>query len=249
MKSVSILGVRLAAQRYGEAVDRLLDAAGSGIRLRVHFCNVHTLTEAQDNESLRGVFESAGMLAMDGMPLVWVGRLRGARLAERVSGPDVMLSLCDRGRALHLRHYFLGGEPGVPEALGAALTERFPGLLVVGTESPPFRVMSPDEDAAMVHRVNASNPHILWIGLGAPKQEFWAADHEGQLTVPLLLPVGAAFNFHSGKVRRAPRWMQRVGLEWLFRLAAEPRRLWRRYMATNSRFLYLVAREEIARRR
>jgi N-acetylglucosaminyldiphosphoundecaprenol N-acetyl-beta-D-mannosaminyltransferase len=118
---------------------------------------------------------------------------------------------------------------------------------VVGTESPPFGPMSPDEDAALVARINAAAPHVLWIGLGSPKQEVWAAGHEDRLDVPLILPVGAAFDFHSGRVRRAPWWMQRAGLEWLFRIAVEPRRLWRRYLVTNARFLYLLVKESRAR--
>ena len=189
------------------------------------------------------------MVAMDGVPLVWVARRRGAVAAERVCGPDVMLTVCDRGRELGLRHYFLGGRPGVPEALRDRLTERFPGLLVVGAESPPFRALSAEEDAALVDRINDAAPHVLWIGLGSPKQEFWAADHEGALQAPLLLPVGAAFDFHSGNLRRAPRWMQRVGLEWLFRVAMEPRRLAGRYLTTNARFAAGVLREEAHLRR
>jgi N-acetylglucosaminyldiphosphoundecaprenol N-acetyl-beta-D-mannosaminyltransferase len=248
MKQISVLGVPLTAQAYDEAIERLTNAAASRVRLRAHFCTVHTLVEAHDDDRLRAVFESADMMAMDGMPLVWVARRSGARKAERVCGPDVLLSICDRGRETGLRHFFLGGRAGVPEQLAASLTTRYPGLDVVGTESPPFRPLSPDEDAALVAMINAANPHVLWIGLGSPKQEFWAAGHEDRLDVPLILPVGAAFDFHSGRLRRAPRWMQRSGLEWLFRLAAEPRRLLRRYVMTNGRFVFLVAREEVRRR-
>ena len=244
-----VLGTQLAVLDLGAAVDRLLDAARAGTRLRAHFCNVHSLVEASGNAELAAVFASAGIVAMDGMPLVWVARLRGQRAAERVCGPDVMLALCDRGRAVGLRHFFVGGQPGVPELLAGRLIDRCPGLQVVGTASPPFRAPSAEEDRELVDRINSAAPDVVWIGLGSPKQEIWAAEHESRLHSPLILPVGAAFDFYSGRVRRAPRWMQRVGLEWLFRLAAEPRRLWRRYAATNGRFAYLIVREEVARLR
>jgi N-acetylglucosaminyldiphosphoundecaprenol N-acetyl-beta-D-mannosaminyltransferase len=245
---VPVLGVPLSAQHYDAAVAELL-ARATGSTRRVHFGTVHSIVEAQSNTALKAAFDSADVIATDGIPLVWVVRRRGARHAERVCGPDVMLSLCDRGRAIGLRHYFLGGNPGVPEQLAARLTERFPGLQVAGTESPPFRPLSLEEDAALVERINAAEPHVVWVGLGSPKQELWAADHQDRLATGLILPVGAAFDFHSGRVRRAPRWMQRLGLEWLFRLAMDPRRLFRRYVVTNSRFVLLVLKEELARRR
>ncbi len=143
----------------------------------------------------------------------------------------------------------MGGRQGVPEQLTASLGTRFPGLDVVGRESPPFRPLSSSEDEALVERINAAAPDVLWVGLGAPKQEYWAADHESRLNVPLILPVGAAFDFYSGRIRRAPDWMRRIGLEWLFRLATEPRRLWRRYLMTNGQFMLLVLKEEVTRRR
>ena len=249
MTEIRILGVPITAQTYSAAIERLLSSAAGGGRLRAHFSTVHTVVEASQDARLRDVFEHAGMIATDGMPLVWVARRRGAVAAERVCGPDVMLTVCDRGRALGLRHYFLGGRPGVPDELRDRLTERFPGLLVVGAESPPFRALSDEEDAALVDRINDAAPHVLWIGLGSPKQEFWAAEHEAALQAPLLLPVGAAFDFHSGNLRRAPRWMQRIGLEWLFRVAMEPRRLAGRYLTTNARFAAGVLREEAHLRR
>jgi N-acetylglucosaminyldiphosphoundecaprenol N-acetyl-beta-D-mannosaminyltransferase len=249
MTTVELLGIPVTAQRYADAVDAFLVAAKEQRPFRAHFATVHSIVEATGNEALQTVFESADMVAADGMPLVWLSRRRGAPTAERVCGPDVMLSLCDRGRDVGLRHYFVGGRPGTPEALAERLFARFPGLAVAGTASPPFRSLDAAEDRALVDAINAATPDVIWIGLGSPKQEFWAADHAGRLTAPLILPVGAAFDFPSGRLRRAPRWMQRVGLEWLFRLAAEPRRLFRRYIVTNIRFGYLVAREELSRRR
>ena len=245
---VPVLGVPLSAQQYDAAIAELL-AWATGSTRRIHFATVHSIVEAQTNAALKAAFDSSDVVATDGIPLVWVVRRRGARGAQRVCGPDVMESLCDRGREAGLRHYFLGGNPGVPEQLAARLTERFPGLQTAGTESPPFRPLSTDEDAALVDRINTTKPHIVWVGLGSPKQELWAADHQERLSAGLILPVGAAFDFHSGRLRRAPSWMQRAGLEWLFRLAMDPRRLFRRYVVTNSKFVVLIVKEEISRRR
>jgi N-acetylglucosaminyldiphosphoundecaprenol N-acetyl-beta-D-mannosaminyltransferase len=245
MTRVSILGVPVEAQRYEPAIQALLEGARSGGPRRAHFATVHSVVEATDRPALREAFRSAWMVCTDGVPLAWVARLRGAP-AERVCGPDVMLSLCDRGRDATLRHYFLGGGPGTAERLAARLVAKFPGLAVVGTATPPFRAQTEDEDEATVRAINATSPDVVWVGLGSPKQELWAASHETQLSCHLILPVGAAFDFHSGGVPRAPGWMRRLGLEWLFRLAMEPRRLLRRYLVTNTRFVLKLAREELA---
>lgn len=248
MSAVTILGVTVEAQRYEAAISALLEAVRAEGPRRAHFATVHSVVESTGSAPLREAFASAWMVCTDGMPLAWVARLRGAR-AERVCGPDVMLTLCDRGRALGLRHYFLGGGPGTAERLAKVLASRFPGLEVAGTHAPPFRELSEAEDQAIVDTVNAASADVLWVGLGSPKQELWAAAHEARLQSHLILPVGAAFDFHSGKLRRAPSWMRRLGLEWLFRLAMEPRRLLRRYVVTNSRFVLLLIREEWSRRR
>jgi N-acetylglucosaminyldiphosphoundecaprenol N-acetyl-beta-D-mannosaminyltransferase len=245
---LEVLGVRLDAQRYGSAIEALVAAARLREARRAHFATVHSVIEATQLAAVREAFATAWMVCTDGLPLAWVARLRGIA-AERVCGPDVMLSVCDRGRAVGLRHYFLGGAPGTAERLAAVLTVRFPGLDVAGTGSPPFRPVSDAEDGAIVDAVNAAEPDVVWVGLGSPKQDLWAASHAPRLRCGLVLPVGAAFDFHSGGLRRAPRWMRRLGLEWLFRVAMEPRRLFRRYAATNTRFLVLLAREEWRRRR
>jgi N-acetylglucosaminyldiphosphoundecaprenol N-acetyl-beta-D-mannosaminyltransferase len=249
VSQVDILGVQLTAQPFNVAIDRLLAAVAERGHLRAHFCTVHSLVESTKDRSLAAAFASAQMVCTDGMPLVWVARRRGATTAERVAGPDVMLALCDRGRAAGLRHYLVGGGPGTAEILAERLGARFPGLDIAGTSAPPFRPLTRAEDDDLVDRINSSGASVVWIGLGAPKQELWAADHEARLHAPLVLPVGAAFDFHSGRLRRAPAWLRRFGLEWLFRVAMEPRRLARRYIKTNAQFLYLIAREEFARRR
>lgn len=248
MKRVSVLGSEILAATYEEAIRDLLERARGDGRERGHFCTVHSIVEGSRDERLRSVF-GTGLSFTDGMPLVWIARRRGAGFAERVCGPDVLASLCDRGRPLGFRHFFLGGAPGTPEALAESLGHQFPGLNTVGMHSPPFRELTPAEDDELVRSINAAHPDILWVGLGSPKQDFWAAAHLEWLDVPLVLAVGAAFDFQSGKLRRAPGWLRRIGLEWLFRLAMEPRRLFRRYLTTNLRFIYLLTREEIGRRR
>ena len=188
-----------------------------------------------------------GLVLPDGVPLVWVGRLRG-RPAERICGPDFMPALMDEGRAVGAKHYLYGGAPGVADRLAEHMVARFPGLQVVGVHSPPFR--EPDEaaDREDLERISATKPDFVWVGLGAPKQDTWIARYREALESPALLAVGAAFDFHSGQRQRAPRWMQRTGLEWLHRLALEPRRLARRYTSVNLHFLRIVVRETLSRR-
>jgi N-acetylglucosaminyldiphosphoundecaprenol N-acetyl-beta-D-mannosaminyltransferase len=170
---------------------------------------------------------------------------------ERVCGPDTMPALLDRGRAIGARHFFYGGAPGVADRLAASMSAQFPGLAVAGTYCPPFRPLTADEDAEVVRMIEESGADCVWVGLGSPKQEHWLAEHRDRLSAPLLLAVGAAFDFHSGTKRRAPRLMQRTGTEWLFRLASEPRRLLGRYVRTNARFVFLLAADafESVRRR
>ena len=180
--------------------------------------------------ALRDVHNAADMVTPDGMPLVWLGRLFGHRHVTRVYGPDLLLELCAATAIPGLRHFFYGGGEGVAEILTSRLRERFPALVVAGTCTPPYRPLSAAERATIIETIEASRPDIVWVGLGAPKQERWMAEFAPNLRIPVLIGVGAAFDFHAGVKPQAPRWMQRSGLEWLFRLATEPRRLWRRYL-------------------
>jgi N-acetylglucosaminyldiphosphoundecaprenol N-acetyl-beta-D-mannosaminyltransferase len=198
---------------------------------------VHGVMESQRDEALRAIHNEAGMVTPDGMPLVWLSRLYGLKHVDRVYGPDLMLALCQQSG---YRHYFYGGAEGVPERLAERLTQRFPGLQVVGTHSPPFRPLTEEEDKRIIEEINALAPDVVWIGLSTPKQERWMAAHLGKLQVPVMIGVGAAFDFHAGLVKQAPRWMQRSGFEWLFRLMAEPQRLWRRYFTNNPLFIALI---------
>jgi N-acetylglucosaminyldiphosphoundecaprenol N-acetyl-beta-D-mannosaminyltransferase len=201
---------------------------------------VHGVMESQRDAEVRLIHNSAGLVTPDGMPLVWLSRLMGFRHVERVYGPDLLLAVCERAVGQGYRHFFYGGASGVAGKLVARLQCRFPGLQVAGTYSPPFRPLTPEEDAAVVERINAAQPDIVWVGISTPKQERWMAEHVGRLTAPVLVGVGAAFDVHAGIRRQTPRWVQRSGLEWCFRLLTEPRRLWRRYLINNPWFLWRI---------
>jgi N-acetylglucosaminyldiphosphoundecaprenol N-acetyl-beta-D-mannosaminyltransferase len=207
----------------------------------VTITGVHGVVESQFDEDLRRIHNEAGMVTPDGMPMVWLGRNRGFEYMDRVYGPDLMLAVCERSQINGSRHFFYGGDNGVPELLRDRLIERYPGLQIVGTYSPPFRPLVDEEQTAVIDMINDANPDIVWVGLSTPKQERWMAAHVGRLNASVLIGVGAAFDFHAGLKMQAPRWMQRSGMEWFFRLMSEPRRLWRRYLKTNSLFLLLVA--------
>ena len=171
--------------------------------------------------------------------LVWLSRLRGFRHVERVYGPDLMLALCERSVHTGYRHFFYGGDRDVPDRLAGNLQRRFQGLRVAGGHSPPFRALTDEEDEAIVKLIDAARPDIVWVGLSTPKQEHWMAKHVDRLRASVLIGVGAAFDFHAGLKKQAPPWMRRSGLEWLFRVAIEPRRLWRRYASNIPLFLWL----------
>jgi N-acetylglucosaminyldiphosphoundecaprenol N-acetyl-beta-D-mannosaminyltransferase len=201
---------------------------------------VHGVMESQRDEALRLIHNRSGLTTPDGMPMVWAGRWAGFSGVRRVYGPDLMVALSARAAERGWRCYFFGGKEGIADRTASHLTHSFPHLSVAGTHSPPFRPLSEVEDAEVVARINASDADIVWVGLSTPKQERWMAAHLGRLTAPVLIGVGAAFDIHAGAVRQAPRWMQRSGLEWLFRLGTEPRRLARRYLTNNPLFVMRV---------
>lgn len=242
---VNILGVRVDALDMPRALGTIDEWVESGERHYVCIRDVHGVMACQKDETLRRIHSEAGMVTPDGMPLVWLSRRLGHPDTNRVCGPDFMLELCDHSRARGYRHFLYGGAPGVVEDLKANLETLYPGLQVVGAYSPPFRPLSEEEDAEVVAMINDAKPDIVWIGLSSPKQEYWMASHKGRIAASAMIGVGAAFDFHAGRQKRAPRWMQRSGLEWSFRLMSEPRRLWRRYLVMAPRFLALLAREEL----
>ena len=239
---VDVLGVGISAIRMADALARIEAWIATGDRQYVCVVPAHTVMDCCSDPELRAIVNAGGLVTPDGMSLVWLLRAGNYRHTERVYGPDLMLAVCRRSPEAGWRHFFLGGEEGVAAELAARLERQFPGLAVAGTLSPPYRDLSAEEDAALCEAVNASRPDVVWIGLGSPKQERWMAAHREALTAPVLIGVGAAFDFLSGRRRQAPRWIQRSGLEWLYRLASEPRRLWRRYIR-YPRFVFLVLRQ------
>jgi N-acetylglucosaminyldiphosphoundecaprenol N-acetyl-beta-D-mannosaminyltransferase len=245
--SFDVLGFPINAAPFERVLTRVLRAPDTGERLALHFATVHTLVEARGNDNLRRAL-GTGLIQPDGMPLVWLGRASGLDV-ERVCGPDFMPALIERGIPVGRRHFFYGGAPGVPEALAARLSSRYPGLRVAGTISPPFRPLSTAEEDAVLATINAADPDYVWVGLGTPKQDLWLAANRGRLNASTLLAVGAAFDLFAGRRRRAPRWMQRTGTEWIYRLATEPRRLASRYTRVNVRFVRLLLADRINRRR
>ncbi len=236
----NVLGVGVSAIDMAQAlheIDRWIAA-----RDQRYMCvtTVHSIMECQQDHELRQIFSNAGLVTPDGMPLVWLSRLAGHRHVARVYGPDLMLALCERSLTKGYRHYFYGGRPGVPELLTEKLRSRFPGLQVTGLCAPPFRALNPQESDEVVETINQAQPDIVWVGLGAPKQERWMAANVGRLEAPALIGVGADFDFHAVLNPLAPLSMQRCGLEWLFRLATEPTRLWKRYLVYNPLFITYV---------
>ena len=241
----NVLGVGVSALTLAQARDLIVGVRGQLRRGYVCLGNAHGLTEARSDSGLRKIYNESWLTTPDGMPLVWLG----PRAVERVYGPDLMLAVCDTGRASGLTHYFFGGAPGVAEELRQKLVARHPGLAVVGTFTPPFHPLDASELAALRTDVARTRPDILWVGLGTPKQERFMAEHGPMLETGVLIGVGAAFDFHSGRVRQAPRWMQRSGLEWLFRLGTEPRRLGPRYLKTNPLFVLRVLAQRLGLKR
>lgn len=234
---LNLLGVRVSAFTLQTAVAEMMTAIADRRRAYVSTCPVYTLMQGHERADVRAALNGAEWVTADGVPVVWALRLFGARSAGRVYGPDLMLALTEASTRAGYSHYYLGGGPGVAEALAQAMQTRFPDLRVAGMESPPFRALTPEEEQAMVERLNASGAQVVWVGLGSPKQDLWMARYRATLTAPLLIGVGAAFDFFTGRQAQAPRWMQANGLEWLFRFAHEPRRLWRRYVIYNPKFV------------
>jgi len=247
LESRRILGMRVDATSYDETADlvvsRALEASGG----MVCAASVNMVMQAFDDAAFLRIVNSADRVTPDGVPLVAALRHLGVSHAQRVYGPALMPIVCERAAARGLRVGFYGGTPEVLSAMHAALVARFPKLDMTFAYPPPFRPLSDCEDADVVAAIRKAEVQVLFVGLGCPKQERWMAEHRDALACPML-GVGAAFDFIAGIKRQAPAWMQRSGLEWLFRLATEPRRLWRRYLIGNPRFLYHYARELKSRR-
>lgn len=241
IERVNVLGVGVSAINLDLAKRAFIEAIQARKKGYVCVTGVHGIMESQNDAQLRSIHNKAFLVTPDGMPMTWMGRLQGFKSMSRVYGPDLMLDIMEISRESGLRHFFYGGANGVAQELRTRLEQRFPGIQIVGTYEPPFRPLNPEEEDELKRRVTESRPDIIWVGLGTPKQEKFMAEYLPMLDVTLMVGVGAAFDFHSGRLRQAPRWMQHSGLEWFFRLCVEPRRLWRRYLKNNPLFAFQAA--------
>jgi N-acetylglucosaminyldiphosphoundecaprenol N-acetyl-beta-D-mannosaminyltransferase len=245
--TVPVLGFDFFAGTIEGAAEAVIDRALSGEGGYACLTGVHGITTARRDTAHYDALTGAWMNFPDGMPVAWRQWMGGARPAGRVGGPDLMPKVIELGQGRKVRHYLLGSTDEVLDRLTRALDGRYPKAIVAGTYSPPFRALSPDEEDEMVQLVRTARPHIVWVGLGAPKQDLWMARHAPLLDPALCMGVGAAFDFISGTKPRAPSWMRSAGLEWVHRVSKEPRRLAPRYLQSNSRFVVDNTRD-IARR-
>jgi N-acetylglucosaminyldiphosphoundecaprenol N-acetyl-beta-D-mannosaminyltransferase len=235
-----VLGVKVSAINMKLAVELTDEWVVTGIPGYICVTGVHGVMEAQSDSEFRRILNHACINAPDGMPMSWIGHLQGFREMNRVFGPDFMTAMCRLSVERGYRNFLYGGKPGVAELLSETLQRKFPGLQVVGTYTPPFRNLTPEEEVEILAKVVESKPHILWVGLSTPKQEQFMAQYVDRLHVPLLVGVGAAFDYHSGRIRDCSEWIKRAGLQWLHRLMQDPR-LWRRYLRNNPAFLWHIA--------
>jgi N-acetylglucosaminyldiphosphoundecaprenol N-acetyl-beta-D-mannosaminyltransferase len=243
--SFETLGVRVDAAPIDEVVAQMEQWIRKGSwGHSIAATGMHGLVEAQHDPEFKRILNATDLVVPDGMPLVWLARRRGYRLRQRVYGPDLMLAFCKKAERKY-RHFFYGGEPGVAERLAESLHRRFPEMEMAGVYSPPFRPLSVNEDDEIARLISSASPDVLWVALGTPKQERWMFEHARRIKVPVMVSVGAAFDLLSGRRKQAPKWMRDRGLEWLFRLMQEPRRLWRRYLLCGPQFLAYLALDNL----
>jgi N-acetylglucosaminyldiphosphoundecaprenol N-acetyl-beta-D-mannosaminyltransferase len=242
--AIHLLGVRVHMVQIPDVIRQMelwiRERQGSHF---IAFTNIHGLTKAQRDRAFKEILNSADLDVPDGMPLVWMSRIRGYPLRKRVYGPELMLDFCEQTCRKGYRHFFYGGAPGAPQQLAHMLQTKCPWLKVTGTYSPPFRPLTGKEDEEIVAMIQRASPDVLWVGLSNGKQERWMYKHRDRLNVPVMAGVGAAFDLNSGRVRQAPPWMREHGLEWFYRLLQEPRRLWRRYLVCGPQFVWHVSLE------
>ena len=245
-----ILGVPLGLIDYERTLELIDAMAGEREHGYVCVCNVHTVMASREDPELRSALLGASLNVPDGQPLVWALNALGHSLSDRVYGPELMARACARAASSGQRFYLYGGRSqGALVQLALNLRNRYPGIRIVGGYSPPHRPLTEEEQVAVVAEINDARPDVVWVGIGVPKQEKWMAALRPRLEAPVLVGVGAAFDFHAGLVPQAPPWLQRAGLEWAYRLAHEPRRLWRRYLRYNPRFVGAFARQLADHRR
>jgi N-acetylglucosaminyldiphosphoundecaprenol N-acetyl-beta-D-mannosaminyltransferase len=245
-----VLGIPLALTDYEETLDWIDATVATGRKGYICVAAVHTVMVCQEDPDLREAVMGADFTVPDGQPLVWAMNMLGHQLPSRVYGPELMDRACARAARTGLKMYLYGGRnQGALVQLALNMRRRYPGLQIVGGYAPPFRELTSEEEDAVIEEIDRSGADVVWVGIGVPKQEKWMARMRPRLEAPVLIGVGAAFDFHAGLVPQAPDWMQRAGLEWAYRLAHEPKRLWKRYARYNPRFVSGFARQYARHRR
>lgn len=235
-----VLGIEVDALDMKRAIGRtreLLAAVSPGY---ICVAGVHGVMEAQRSSELADAYGHAALTIPDGMPLVWVGHLQGHKSMQRVTGPDFMLEVFRRKEFMNLRHFLYGGDSGVAQQLKAILNRRFPHAHIVAAETPPFRDLTAEEEVSLIAHVRAVQPDIIWVGLGCPRQELFMQRYAKLLGAPVMVGVGAAFDYHTGRIRDSADWVKKAGLQWLHRLIQDPRRLWKRYLRNNPAFMWRI---------
>jgi N-acetylglucosaminyldiphosphoundecaprenol N-acetyl-beta-D-mannosaminyltransferase len=238
-----LLGTKVSVTDIDKASRDIIDNITKGFKGYVCVAPASTIVECYKDPSLKDIINKSFITTPDGMPLVWIGKLKGHKSINRTYGPDLMLKLCEKGQDIRIKHFFYGGREDSVRKLIYGLKGKFADLEVAGYYSPPFRDIHYREEKNIIDQINNSGADILWVGIGSPKQEYWMHEHRGLINVPIMIGSGAAFDFLSGAKKQAPLWMQRSGLEWLFRLISEPGRLWKRYLIGNTMFILLVIKE------
>lgn len=238
----TVLGASIDALSWEEALSRIVQSGAARQSHYVCICNVHSVVTATRDPEFRNIINMADMATPDGAPIAWTLRKLGFPAQQRINGPDLMWKYLDIAQRLDHTVFFYGSTPEVLANLREAIGKQFPQLRIGGMHSPPFRALTPEEDAVEVDMINSSGANVVFVGLGCPKQEKWMAAHRGRIQA-VMIGVGAAFDYHSGMMKRAPLWWQRNGLEWLYRLGSEPRRLFKRYVVTNTLFIIGIARQ------
>jgi len=240
---INIFGVRVDATNLTSACQRIENWIEQKKKTYVCISPVATIVDCQKDAKYCEIVNNAGMVTPDGMPVVWMGKLKGNQTIQRTYGPDLMRDFCQLSQQKKYRHYFYGGTELSIEKLKKNFKKQFPDLTIAGFFSPPMRSVGEPEEENILNQINAAKPDVLWVGLGSPKQDYWMANHRDKLEVPVMIGVGAAFDFFAGIKPQAPLWMRRSGLEWVFRLCSEPKRLWKRYLVGNTIFICLILKD------
>lgn len=235
---LNILGIRVHPVNIPESLSKIARLIENRQKGYITVTGVHGIMESQRSDTVKVAHNASFLTVPDGMPLVYIGRAVGYKDMRRCYGPDLMLAIMEASVQNNYTHFFYGGKDGVAEALKQAMEERFPGVRIVGTFTPPFRPLDENEKTALITRVERLKPNIIWVGLSTPKQELFMHEYMPLLAANLMVGVGAAFDFHTGQIKSAPPWMQKIALEWFYRLLQEPRRLWRRYLINNPLFIW-----------